>query len=439
MNWASLALWNWSPKPSLPNIIPTTRNSNKVGTPKRYPVFPTTMLTKSKIEPISKVFSAVKDEKLLLSVQDFGEGISADNLDKIFDPFFQVKQGSMSNLFGSGIGLNLAKYVVSLHHGKIWAESTLGQGTTFFIELALGKEQYADDNVAYVDETLVNRVPEIEKESLKPIVESQAIEEGELSDVAEDEVVVLVAEDDEDLRNYLVSQLKDSYRVFEAADGKTGLELALERLPDIIISDVMMPNMNGLEFCEQVKMNPASAHIPFVMLTAKVMEEHIQEGYSVLADDYVLKPFSTVVLKAKIRSIIKNRMQLRTLFGEKMAAVEVTVPEIAATDPFMEKLIDLIKSKATDSELQVSDLYKEMGYGRVQFFRKIKAVSGISPNKLIVDIRMKMAADMLRGNQYTISEVAYQTGFSDPSYFSRVFKSVFQITPKEFQKNQGKS
>lgn len=168
------------------------------------------------------------------------------------------------------------------------------------------------------------------------------------------------------------------------------------------------------------------------------MEEHIQEGYSMLADDYVLKPFSTIVLKAKIRSIIKNRMQLRSLFGAKMAAVEVTVPEIAATDPFMEKLIDLIKSKATDPELQVSDLYEEMGYGRVQFFRKIKAVSGISPNKLIVDIRMKMAADMLRGNQYTISEVAYQTGFSDPSYFSRVFKSVFQITPKEFQKNREK-
>jgi YesN/AraC family two-component response regulator len=296
-----------------------------------------------------------------------------------------------------------------------------------------------DDNAIYVDEAVVNRIPEIEKESVKPIAEFPVVREKTGDEIdSEEEVVVLIAEDDEDLRNYLVSQLKGTYRVLEAGDGKIGLELALEKLPDIIISDVMMPNMTGLEFCEQVKNNPKSAHIPFVMLTAKVMEEHIQEGYSMLADDYVLKPFSTIVLKAKIRSIIKNRMQLRSLFGAKMAAVEVTVPEIAATDPFMEKLIDLIKSKATDPELQVSDLYEEMGYGRVQFFRKIKAVSGISPNKLIVDIRMKMAADMLRGNQYTISEVAYQTGFSDPSYFSRVFKSVFQITPKEFQKKQGK-
>lgn len=393
----------------------------------------------SKDGSVIKVVSAVKGEKLLLSVQDFGEGISSENLDKIFDPFFQVKQGSMSNLFGSGIGLNLAKYVVGLHHGKIWAESTVGQGTIFFIELTLGKEQYVDDNAIYVDEAVVNRIPEIEKESVKPIAESPVVREKTGDEIdSEEEVVVLIAEDDEDLRNYLVSQLKGTYRVLEAGDGKIGLELALEKLPDIIISDVMMPNMTGLEFCEQVKNNPKSAHIPFVMLTAKVMEEHIQEGYSMLADDYVLKPFSTIVLKAKIRSIIKNRMQLRSLFGAKMAAVEVTVPEIAATDPFMEKLIDLIKSKATDPELQVSDLYEEMGYGRVQFFRKIKAVSGISPNKLIVDIRMKMAADMLRGNQYTISEVAYQTGFSDPSYFSRVFKSVFQITPKEFQKKQGK-
>ena len=154
-----------------------------------------------------------------------------------------------------------------------------------------------------------------------------------------------------------------------------------------------------------------------------------------LADDYILKPFNITVLKAKVESIIKNREQLRRLFGEKMSAIEVPMPEIAAVDPFMDKLIELIKEKASDSELQVSDLYEAMGYGRIQFFRKIKAVSGISPNKLIVNIRMKMAADMLRENQYTISEIAYQTGFSDPSYFSRVFKSVFQITPKEYQKN----
>lgn len=393
----------------------------------------------SKDGSVIKVVSSAHEDKLLVSVQDYGEGISRENIDKIFDPFFQVKQGSISNLFGSGIGLNLAKYVVSLHHGKIWAESTVGEGTTFFIELRLGKEQYAADDVSYVeadptDETFVKaKVFSVEKESLRPI--DEPLDDEDPKNDTEEAPWVLIAEDDEDLRNYLVSQLSSAYQVIEAANGRIALDLALEKVPDIIISDVMMPDMNGLEFCEQVKTDPKLAHIPFVMLTAKVLDEHITEGYGVLADDYVAKPFSTTVLKAKIQSIIKNRTQLRKLFGEKMSAIEVPVPEIAATDPFMDKLIELIKEKASDSELQVSDLYEEMGYGRVQFFRKIKAVSGISPNKLIVNIRMKMAADMLRENKCTISEIAYQTGFSDPSYFSRVFKSVFQITPKEYQKN----
>ncbi|WP_291582633.1 two-component regulator propeller domain-containing protein [Bacteroides sp.] len=387
----------------------------------------------SKDDSVIKVVSSVEGDKLILSVQDYGEGISQENINKIFDPFFQVKQGSMSNMFGSGIGLNLAKYVVSLHHGKIWAESVVGQGTTFFIELQLGKEQYTKDDVVYAEGDSVDKTFALEKESLKPI--SEPLWEDTNSNETDEAPVVLVAEDDEDLRKYLVLQLSASYKVIEAANGRVALELALEKFPDIILSDVMMPEMNGLEFCEQVKSNPKLAHIPFVMLTAKVLDEHIKEGYSVLADDYILKPFNITVLKAKIESIIKNREQLRRLFGEKMSAIEVPMPEIAAVDPFMDKLIELIKEKAADSELQVSDLYEEMGYGRIQFFRKIKAVSGISPNKLIVNIRMKMAADMLRENKYTISEIAYQTGFSDPSYFSRVFKSVFQITPKEYQKN----
>lgn len=387
----------------------------------------------SKDDSVIKVVSSAEGDKLLLSVQDYGEGISQENIDKIFDPFFQVKQGSMSNMFGSGIGLNLAKYVVSLHHGKIWAESVVGQGTTFFIELQLGKEQYTKDDVVYVEGDSVDKTFALEKESLKPI--GEPLWEDTNPNETDEAPVVLVAEDDEDLRKYLVLQLSASYKVIEAANGRAALELALEKFPDIILSDVMMPEMNGLEFCEQVKSNPKLAHIPFVMLTAKVLDEHIKEGYSVLADDYILKPFNITVLKAKVESIIKNREQLRRLFGEKMSAIEVPMPEIAAVDPFMDKLIELIKEKASDSELQVSDLYEAMGYGRIQFFRKIKAVSGISPNKLIVNIRMKMAADMLRENQYTISEIAYQTGFSDPSYFSRVFKSVFQITPKEYQKN----
>lgn len=387
-----------------------------------------------------QVASLAQDGKLRLTVRDYGEGIAPEYIDKIFDPFFQVRQGNVGRLFGSGIGLSLAKYVVGLHHGRIWAESRPGEGATFFVELALGREAYTTDQVTFVEEGVDPATLQLEKGSVKPLdtASSNPLADAPGNDSGEEleGIVILVAEDDEDLRHYLIDQLENTYHVLTAPDGQSGLELATEKLPDLILSDIMMPHMDGMEFCTHIKNNPQTAHIPFLMLTAKAMDEHIRAGYAVLADDYILKPFNPSVLKAKIQSMLQNRIRLRRLFEQKMMAVDVGVPEIASTDPFMDKLIDLIRERAADTDLQVSDLYEAMGYGRMQFFRKIKAVSGLSPNKLIVHIRMKMAADLLRDSQYTIAEVAYQTGFSDPSYFSRVFKQVFQITPTEFQRKQ---
>ena len=179
-----------------------------------------------------------------------------------------------------------------------------------------------------------------------------------------------------------------------------------------------------------------TAHIPVVLLTAKALNEHIEEGYSVMADDYVLKPFAPKVLLAKLDSLIKNRNRLRRIFCEKLDTIEVPVAELSAQDSFMQQLMELIRERVHDPNLSVNDLHEELGMSRSQFFRKIKAVSDVSPNKLILNVRMKLAAEKLATGKYTVSEVAYDVGYSDPSYFSKVFKSTYNIAPANYLKQR---
>ena len=243
---------------------------------------------------------------------------------------------------------------------------------------------------------------------------------------------ILIVEDDEDLRQYIISLLCNDYSICEASDGKEALDAACEQIPDLIVSDVMMPHMNGIELCRHVKQHASTAHIPVILLTAKVMNESIQEGYEALADSYITKPFDSQVLKVRIKNLIDNRAQLRTLFSNQMATPDVPVQELTRTDPFLEKLFNIVESRIDDPELSISEIAAEMGVSRAQFFRKVKAVSDISPQKLILSIRMKMAVEILRAQKYNISEVAYKVGFNDPAYFSKSFKSVFGMSPTEF-------
>lgn len=382
-----------------------------------------------------QISSKAENNKIIISVKDNGEGISAENLSRIFDPFFQVDQGSKKAISGSGIGLNLVQYVIRLHRGSISVKSEPGQGAEFLVELQLGREHFKDANVIYVDQPGNTPRLEIERQSMALLEEEYSEEREEILD---DRLRLLIAEDDEDMRQYIVSKLSDTYSIIEASDGKTALELAIEYLPDLIVSDVMMPVMDGVELCRAVKDNMMLAHTPVILLTAKSLEEHIKEGYQALADDYILKPFNARILQAKIESLIKNRQKLKTLFSQKLEAVEIPVVELIREDPFLNSLVGLIKERAHDSELSINDLYEELGMSRSQFFRKIKAISDLSPNKLVLNIRMKMAAEKLREGTLSISEVAYDVGFSDPAYFSKVFKSVYNQTPTEYIKSMGK-
>lgn len=379
------------------------------------------------------LLSTVEGECIVLSVTDCGEGIAPENKDKIFDPFYQIGNGGKAEMFGSGIGLNLVQYVVKLHSGKIWLESTPGQGVTFFVSLPLGKEHFTNSNVTYTDQT-INHTLQVEKSSVLP-VEPEAEERTESSD---NRLRILVVEDDDDMRQYIVSKLSKTYQVQEAPNGKAAIDRAREQMPDLIISDIMMPVMDGMELCRIVKNDMALAHIPVVLLTAKSLEEHIRDGYKALADDYVLKPFNASVLLAKVESLLRNREKLKNIFCRKLETAEIPVTEITEEDPFMQSLVELITENAQDADLSMELLYKEMSMSRTQFFRKIKAISDLSPNKLILNIRMKMAVEKFHSSNLSIAEVAYGVGFSDPAYFSKVFKSVFNQTPTDYIRNIGK-
>ena len=362
-----------------------------------------------------------QDNYLLISVRDNGEGIPADSMKYIFDPFYQVNQEPHADMASSGIGLNFAKYAVNLHGGKIWAESTLGQGSEFFISLPFGVQHFNQAHteiITPIHET--SPAPDTNSRNMPAQVQPN------------NKILILIVEDDEDLRQYIISLLCNDYSICEASDGKEALDAACEQIPDLIVSDVMMPHMNGIELCRHVKQHASTAHIPVILLTAKVMNESIQEGYEALADSYITKPFDSQVLKVRIKNLIDNRAQLRTLFSNQMATPDVPVQELTRTDPFLEKLFNIVESRIDDPELSISEIAAEMGVSRAQFFRKVKAVSDISPQKLILSIRMKMAVEILRAQKYNISEVAYKVGFNDPAYFSKSFKSVFGMSPTEF-------
>ncbi|MEI7421859.1 MAG: two-component regulator propeller domain-containing protein [Prolixibacteraceae bacterium] len=372
---------------------------------------------------------------LILSVKDTGPGIANHDIERIFDPFYQVNQGNLANMFGSGIGLNLSKDIVNLHQGSIWAESTLGEGAIFYVKIGLGNQHLSKIQMVDQSESYnYNLEKSLEKNSLSIIQESDGrkpVSENYLNNVS-----ILIVEDDADLRHYLKTHLSLEYTVYEADDGKKGFEIAKEKLPDLIVSDVMMPISSGIEMCDQIKADMRTCHIPVILLTARVMNTQIQEGYEHQADDYILKPFDPELLKIRVRNLIGGRIKLRHIFGQKAKAPETGLSELSSNDRLMQKLIDIIQKNVTEPDFCIEDILDELAMSRAQLYRKIKVMTDLTPNNLILQIRMKMAIKLLVTKDFNISEVAYQVGFSDPAYFSKYFKSVYKMTPTDYINKQ---
>lgn len=370
---------------------------------------------------------ADEGERLRLEVKDSGKGVDKEELTKVFERFFQAK-GAAS---GTGIGLALVKSFVDLHHGEVRAESEPGKGTCFIILLPRQQEGFveepqsaaADKSSSFSDDGTLQYIDDGERHGGK--LQQLISEHGE-------KPTILIIDDNNDIRQYERTLLQDDYFVLEASDGKEGLEIARKEVPDLVICDVMMPVMDGLEFTQQLKTNTATSHIPVIMLTAKNLEEHRAEGYEQGADSYITKPFHSKVLLARVENLLHQRAHLRQLFAQGAAEGKET-EEVSRLDDrdkaFVKQLHDIILSHMGNSDFGVEDIGAEIGLSRVQLYRKVKAITGSSVVDLLRKARLAKARRLLEANSMNISEVAYEVGFSSPSYFTKCFKDEYGMLP----------
>lgn len=364
-------------------------------------------------------------KQYVLSVSDTGKGIEEEALPHLFDRFYQAR-GAVG---GTGIGLSLVKAYVDLHHGDIRVESNEGEGTRFFISLPAAQPGYdpAKDREArpVAERELVDDsyVPEDinAKEAADRITNAE--------DFDADRPLVLIIDDNNGMRAYLRSILKDRYNVSEAADGRQGLEKARREVPKLIVCDVMMPVMDGLEFTRQLKEDIATSHIPVVLLTARSLPEQREKGYETGADSYLTKPFSGQVLLSRIDNLLRSRMLLRSLFsGDKAEAAEEE--RLCSQDKtFVTRLREIIQQHLADSDFSVERLGEEIGLSRVQLYRKVKVLTGKTPVELLRKARLMKARTMVTTTDRSIAEIAYATGFTSPSYFNKCFKDEFGVSP----------
>lgn len=385
-----------------------------------------------------EIFVSLKDEgaNLRLDVRDTGKGISQDEADKIFERFFQAK-GAAS---GTGIGLALVKSFVELHHGEARVESEPGKGSDFIV--VIPRKQEGDSQVIHNDVDIVDNSANASASDSKNVVDEsvlQYIDDGDRSRGKVQQLVsentnrptVLVIDDNTDIRQYERTLLQDEYVVLEAADGKEGLAVALKEVPDLVICDVMMPVMDGLEFTKQLKTNTATSHIPVIMLTAKNLEEHRAEGYEHGADSYITKPFHSKVLLARIENLLRQRQLLKNLYqGTKEAEKEISEAHLEDRDKqFLKQLQAIIQKNLSDSEFGVENMGQQIGLSRVQLYRKVKAMTGSSVVDLLRKARLAKARRLLETRSMSVSEVAYEVGFSAPSYFTKCFKEEYGMLP----------
>lgn len=359
--------------------------------------------------------------RVMISVADNGCGISSDELPYIFDRFYQAKNAGR----GTGIGLAIVKAFTELHHGEVSATSIEGKGSTFTIHIPVRQK-------GEVTNLATEKIEQLVEPSSAQEVPNQARHIDELIQPYQtDKPEVLIIDDNIDIRTYLRSVLSEKYNVSEAADGKAGLELARKIVPDIVLSDIMMPVMDGLAFCQQLKTDKAISHIPVILLTARSLDEQRAEGYEHGADAYLSKPFSLRLLFSRIDNLIQSRKKLSKLFSnsDENDAFEKLSNETDKT--FAAQLRKIIQDNLSDNEFNVERIGDEIGLSRVQLYRKVKALTGYSPVEMLRKARLTRARHLLRTTEKTVSEVAYAVGFSTPSYFSKCYKDEFGESPKK--------
>ena len=369
------------------------------------------------------------DHCYTLRIADTGKGIPTEELPHLFERFYQAK-GAIG---GTGIGLSLVKAYIDMHRGSVHAESVEGKGTTFVIELpdsqpgydpakdapaaTQAKKGLVDDNYIATDTTA--------QEATERITNAE--------DFDAERPLVLIIDDNNGMRAYLRSILQDKYNVSEATNGEQGLEKARREVPKLVVCDVMMPVMDGLEFTKRLKEDTATSHIPVVLLTARSLSEQRKEGYDTGADSYITKPFSGQVLLSRIENLMRSRIMLRSVFAGDKQETEEEEKLNEADKTFVGRLRTAIQENLGDSDFSVERLGEEIGLSRVQLYRKVKALTGQTPVELLRKARLTKARQLLEKTEKSVSEIAYEVGFTSPSYFNKCFKDEFDINPSSLR------
>ncbi len=367
-----------------------------------------------------------------ISVADTGIGIEADKIERIFERFYQIDNSQTQVNFGTGIGLHLAKNLVELMHGQIIAENNPNQnGSRFSVRLPLGDEHLPDSEREYLNDSIIrnNRVLTTENYELQD--DNQPLKQSIRSKSRQR---LLIVDDEEEIRNYLKDEFAGRYRVYEAENGKQALDFILTEKPDLVISDVMMPEMDGISLCKKLKSNININHIPIILLTAKSADEDKAEGFDIGADAYVAKPFNIELLKKRVLNILENRARLehKAMDDEENQALIKQVVLKPNDQILLEKIIKIINENIAVSELNVEMLADGVGMSRVHMHRKLKELTNMSARDFIRSIRLKQAADLMSNQKLTVSEVCYALGFSNLSHFSNSFREFFGMSPKEY-------
>lgn len=366
----------------------------------------------------AELLEAPAGRKIKITVADTGPGIATDQLTHVFNRFYQGKQ-YYSDEQGTGIGLALTKELVEMQGGQISVESSEGNGARFIVTLPLndatGEEVFREKKIIVnefvADEVIRNTQEEIIQDSDKP--------------------TILIVEDNEDLRHYLKRALSDQYIVMESEDGTKGLQKALGTIPDLVVSDWMMPGMDGITLCQKLKTDERTSHIPIILLTAMASDNAKLQGLETGADDYLTKPFDNRELALRIKNLIENRRQMRERFSKEMLLGPKKIPVTSMDEKFLEKVMEAVETNMGDPDFNMEKFGQQVALSRMQLHRKLKALTNQSPGDFLRSMRLKRAKRLLESRAGNVSEVAYEVGFNNLSYFSKCYKEEFGILPNE--------
>ncbi|WP_178984206.1 response regulator [Winogradskyella helgolandensis] len=361
----------------------------------------------------------VENNKLFLMVKNSGKGLTPYELNTIFERFYQTNEQNQ----GSGIGLSLVKELVGLHHGQIEVQSVPNEETLFQLHIPINKNSFKNDNI------IVNSTHDVEQGI--PVNVNTSVEDDDVV-TDSDAPILLIVEDNRDLRNLLKQLFEDHYNVIAAPNGIVGLELALEHIPDLIISDVMMPEKDGITLTEDLKTDERTAHIPIILLTAKAEAESQYKGIGTGADDYITKPFDKKLLGLKVEKLIESRRQLQFRYSQELVLLPKDIAITNLDEKFLEKVQLTLDKSLVDPSFNVTEFSDAVGMSRMQLHRKIKALTGLTASEFIRSQRLKLATEYLKSSDINMSQVGYSVGFNDHSYFAKCFKELYGCSPTDY-------